>query len=77
MPIFEFRCEECKEQFEALVGQGRQVSDLKCPKCGGQDLAKLFSAFGFKGSPESKMVSSTSSSACGSCSSSSCSSCQS
>jgi len=77
MPIFEFECGACKKRFEALVGQGRKVGDIKCPKCGGSDLNKLFSAFGFKGSSEGNMVSSTSTSACGSCSSSSCGSCKS
>jgi len=75
MPIFEFECQSCKNKFDALVGQGRKICDVKCPKCGGNELAKLFSAFGFKGSPESKMVSSTSS-GCSSCSSSSCNSCK-
>ncbi len=77
MPLFEFECSSCAEKFEALVGQGRKTSDIKCPKCGGNKLDKLFSAFGFKGSPESNMVSSTSSSACSSCQASSCSSCNS
>lgn len=76
MPIYEFECASCKNKFDALVGQGRKIDDVKCPKCGGKKLNKLFSCFGFKGSPESKMVSSTSSSGCSSCSASSCSSCK-
>jgi len=76
MPIYEFECRLCKKKFDALIGQGRKVSDIKCPKCGSGKLDKLFSAFGFKGSPEGKTVTSAAPSGCSSCQASSCDGCK-
>lgn len=50
MPIYEYKCQDCEEQLEAL----QQVSEpplTTCPECGGS-LKKLVSApaFQFKGS---------------------------
>ena len=40
MPIFEYRCQSCKHEFEALV----RSSDVPaCEKCGAHTLEKLFS----------------------------------
>jgi len=41
MPVYEYRCRACGEEFEAfLMG----ASDLpRCPGCGGEDLQKKFS----------------------------------
>ncbi|MEW6754030.1 MAG: FmdB family zinc ribbon protein [Candidatus Latescibacterota bacterium] len=42
MPIFEYVCQECHHQFEALVyGQRRVV----CPQCEGTKLTKKLSSF--------------------------------
>ena len=51
MPIFEYRCESCQREFEALV---RPSSDPACPQCGGAGLTKLLSVFATAqtGSPE-------------------------
>ena len=41
MPLYEYRCERCSNEFEALV---RGSSDVpRCPNCGAIDLARLFS----------------------------------
>jgi len=41
MPIYEYRCEPCRHEFETLVrGQG---DTPHCPRCGGIDLVKQFS----------------------------------
>lgn len=40
MPIFEYRCQSCKHEFEALV---RSNDVPKCEKCGAEKLEKLFS----------------------------------
>lgn len=50
MPIYEYKCQDCEEQIEAL----QQISEpplTTCPECGGS-LKKLLSApaFQFKGS---------------------------
>jgi putative FmdB family regulatory protein len=42
MPIFEYRCAACGNEFELLV-LPRSTSTPECPACQGQDLEKLFS----------------------------------
>ena len=47
MPIYEYQCERCKHQFEAI----RKISDeplTKCPKCGRATLKKLISKAAFR-----------------------------
>ena len=41
MPIYEYRCEPCDHDFEALI---RNADDAPaCPKCGNRQVAKQFS----------------------------------
>lgn len=40
MPIFEYKCRTCGNQFEALV---RKSDTPSCPSCKGSDLEKLLS----------------------------------
>ncbi len=40
MPIFEYRCTSCQNEFETLVRTGDTPA---CPKCAGQELTKLLS----------------------------------
>jgi len=44
MPIFEFRCTECNERFEALRLSAEPAA-LRCPRCGGGRAERLISAF--------------------------------
>ena len=47
MPIYEYQCEQCAEQIEAL----QKISDeplKECPKCKKQSLRKLMSAASFR-----------------------------
>ncbi len=71
MPIYEFTCEKCGENFEELVLGGR-LEGIKCPKCGNTQVKKLMSACAFK--TGGKFVSSGSS-ACASCAGGTCSTC--
>ncbi|MCX7794435.1 MAG: zinc ribbon domain-containing protein [Thermodesulfovibrionales bacterium] len=66
MPIFEYKCNVCSEEFEKLVL--RKEEEITCPKCGKKDIKKKFSVFGMSGVENRG-------SGCSSCSSSSCSSC--
>ena len=71
MPIYEYRCLKCNDQFETLVlGSNDKIT---CPKCNGKKLERLMSACGFKSS--GSFTPSKGSSGCASCSSSNCSSC--
>ncbi|MET0091579.1 MAG: zinc ribbon domain-containing protein [Candidatus Thiodiazotropha sp.] len=47
MPIYEYRCEACNHELEAL----QKMSDApltECPECKQQSLQKLISAAGFR-----------------------------
>ena len=70
MPIFEYRCEECKEEFEELVFGSQEVD---CPNCGSRSVSKKLSLFGMSGVEKPFAGSS---SGCTSCSKSTCSSCE-
>ncbi len=42
MPIYEFRCESCGEQFEALVDVG--TDSVGCRSCGARGATRVLSA---------------------------------
>ena len=42
MPIFDYHCRKCGEQFEMLVLKGMVA---ECPACHGQELEQLISGF--------------------------------
>ena len=63
MPIFEYICQECDHQFEALV-YGQQKAE--CPKCHGSKLAPQLSVFAVSAKGGSA-VPSRSTGACASC----------
>jgi putative FmdB family regulatory protein len=44
MPIYEYKCMQCGNVSELLVGIGRNSDDLVCATCGGSGLEKLISA---------------------------------
>jgi len=43
MPIFEYRCKECSEEFEKII-IGKE-EDVECPQCGSPETRKLLSSF--------------------------------
>lgn len=69
MPIFEYICNNCGEEFEKLIF-GNKVVD--CPRCASSGVKKKFSTFGMSGVEKPFAGSST---GCTSCSKGSCSSC--
>ncbi|MDY6970991.1 MAG: zinc ribbon domain-containing protein [Thermodesulfobacteriota bacterium] len=71
MPIYEFKCSKCNEEFEALVF--RENDDVVCPHCKGDKLERLMSACGFRSS--GGFTASSDSSGCASCTSTNCSTC--
>ena len=73
MPLFDFVCRSCGNEFEALV---MGSSKPRCPECNSEDLAKQMSVFAHRtGGESSSSGSSGSGSGCGGCTSSNCSSC--
>ncbi len=46
MPLFEYMCHDCSENFETLVLKGDDP--VSCPKCSSSDVHKMLSVCGFK-----------------------------
>jgi putative FmdB family regulatory protein len=44
MPIYEFRCLECKEIFEVIVVSGSDDDEIKCTKCGSSSFERVLSS---------------------------------
>ncbi|MDI6689159.1 MAG: zinc ribbon domain-containing protein [Actinomycetota bacterium] len=70
MPIYEYKCLSCDNEFEVLVGMGVKDS-TRCPRCKSKNLRKLFSTFGFS-SGERKVFTSS----CSTCNAPSCEGCK-
>lgn len=45
MPIYEFRCQDCRAKFAVLVGMTAETHDEACPKCGSKSIERLVSRF--------------------------------
>jgi len=77
MPIYEYKCNDCDEEFEALVFRSDET--VPCPSCKGDHIKRLMSACGHKsgGSTDTGGYTAPSggSSSCSGCTSSNCSSC--
>lgn len=75
MPIYEYHCKACGQNFEHLVLGGSEPSH--CPNCDDTQVCRLMSACGFvsKGSGGETVSQSVSSSSCTGCTASSCASC--
>jgi putative FmdB family regulatory protein len=76
MPIYEYACCDCCEEFEMLVF--RSDESVSCPKCQSSNVNKMMSVCGFKsggdkGAASSRM--STGGSGCSGCAGGSCGTC--
>jgi putative FmdB family regulatory protein len=47
VPIYEYRCSQCGEISEMLVGAGPGTETLSCKHCGSGDLEKILSVSSF------------------------------
>ena len=43
MPIYEFRCKCCNDEFETLVRNSRTDERIECPKCESTELERILS----------------------------------
>ena len=66
MPIYEYHCSKCNQDFEILVFGNQEIV---CPTCKGKKVKKLLSTFSHAN--DGKYVSSAGS-GCGTCSSTNC-----
>ena len=73
MPIYEYVCNDCGEEFEQLVFSSDKV--IKCRKCGSANTAKKMSLFAMKTGSRFVGTAKKGGSSCAGCTSSSCSSC--
>jgi putative FmdB family regulatory protein len=56
MPIYEYRCEECGEEFELFVRSSSQAANPTCPECDSERVKRAISLFGLgKGSGSSAL----------------------
>jgi putative FmdB family regulatory protein len=52
MPIYEYRCQQCGQQFEKFFRSIRQVSaEVHCPACQGIEVRRLVSAAAIHSGP--------------------------
>ena len=45
MPIYEYRCDECKHTFEMIRGVSESDRELHCPICKSTKTSRLMSVF--------------------------------
>jgi putative FmdB family regulatory protein len=57
MPIYEFECRDCHRRTTALVMVRERVSDVRCKKCGGANLERLWSRFAAPKSEDARLES--------------------
>jgi putative FmdB family regulatory protein len=50
MPMYEFKCQDCKKSFEELIFTVSDERDVTCPSCHSGKVAKQLSAFAVGGS---------------------------
>lgn len=47
MPVYSFNCKKCGDEFTKLVRSVNKREEIKCPRCGAQDLQQLFRGFNY------------------------------
>ncbi|MBU0484067.1 MAG: zinc ribbon domain-containing protein [Proteobacteria bacterium] len=48
MPIYEFRCDDCKAQFEVIQSSSESQAEVVCEKCGSKKTRKTISASSYR-----------------------------
>jgi putative FmdB family regulatory protein len=59
MPIYEYRCDDCRKKFEVLVLRVEEESSLRCPHCSSAKMKRLISRFTSIKSEEARLESLT------------------
>jgi len=54
MPIYEYMCESCNENFSLLQWISSPEEDTACPKCGSKNIKKMISPFSCSCSTDSE-----------------------
>lgn len=66
MPLYEFACAECGQEFEELVFTSSAVDQVVCPHCGSARVSKKISTFASRiaGGGDSASLSSSAGASC-------------
>jgi putative FmdB family regulatory protein len=56
MPIYEYTCQACGEDFEKFVRSMSAQNNVKCPQCGSEQVKKGWSAFASTGSSDGSIA---------------------
>ena len=64
MPLYEYHCNTCDENFEKMVRISEQELAPECPECHSHNTRKRISLFASRGFSASSLGSSTSGSSC-------------
>jgi len=56
MPIYEYRCNQCKKEFSLLFLNLKEVSKAKCKYCSSKDLKRLISSFSVHQTEEARLA---------------------
>lgn len=65
MPIYEFRCEDCRKKTTAIVLVRERIGEVRCQHCGSARLERLVSRFATPKSEDARMESLSDSAALG------------
>ncbi len=57
MPIYEYRCKQCKREFSELILNTEQAHKIRCKYCHSRGLTKLVSSFRVHQTEESRLAS--------------------
>ncbi|TET73905.1 MAG: zinc ribbon domain-containing protein [Dehalococcoidia bacterium] len=56
MPIYEYRCNNCRRRTEIFVQGFSSLPNPSCTRCGSEDLTRIFSKFAVRRSKSDKSV---------------------
>lgn len=73
MPIYEYICKDCGEQFETLRSMKDADAPIACNKCRSANTTRMLSVF--NATSGGKSIAGSSAPSCGSCSGGSCATC--
>jgi len=71
MPLYRYKCTQCKEEFTRLVSLANG-DEIKCEECGSSEVKKLLPRFISRRTEEGTVIGGNS---CSTCQASSCTSC--
>ena len=56
MPIYEFRCNQCKKEFSKLFLDPKETLAVRCKYCNHKDLTRLLSSFSVHQTEEARLA---------------------